>query len=48
MFQDIYVNTRKENKMQKIKVTAEIEVEDGVIFDDCTYARQDIGLYMND
>ena len=34
MFQDIYVSTRKENKMQKIKVTAEIEVEDGVVFDD--------------
>ena len=34
MFQDIYVSTRKENKMQKIKVTAEIEIEDGVVFDD--------------
>ena len=34
MLMDIYVSTRKENKMQKIKVTAEIEVEDGVVFDD--------------
>lgn len=30
---DIYVSTRKENKMQKIKVTAEIEVDDRAVFD---------------
>jgi len=33
MLMDIYVSTRKENKMQKIKVTAEIEVDDRAVFD---------------